>query len=120
MRLEAAAQAPLVIGTVCVLRREKNLLQLIEVFAKIRAGAPSAKLLIVGSGPEEPALKDAASRLALGDAAVFLPTASDVVPALRSIDLRPSVAYRRHAERGDGSHGLRIRPVATAWAAVRS
>jgi len=86
-RLDAVAEAGLVIGTVCVLRPEKNLGQLIEVFGRIRLRRPAAKLLIVGSGPEEVALKAACARLGLGDSAIFLPTTSDVAPALRSIDI---------------------------------
>lgn len=87
-RIDAVAGAGLVIGTVCVLRREKNLGQLIEAFAKIRAGHAGVRLLIAGSGPEEQNLKALAARLGLdAQACVFLPTTADVPRVLRSIDI---------------------------------
>ena len=86
-RLNQVADASLVIGTVCVLRPEKNLAQLLEAFAKVRAGVPGARLLIVGSGSEEQMLKSLAARLGLEQAAVFLPSTRDVAAAMRSIDI---------------------------------
>jgi glycosyltransferase involved in cell wall biosynthesis len=83
---EHSVDAP-VIGTVCVLRREKNLGQLIEAFSQIRARSPGAKLLIVGSGPEESNLKAAGAHLGLADSATFLPSVSDVTRAMRNIDI---------------------------------
>jgi glycosyltransferase involved in cell wall biosynthesis len=77
----------LVIGTVCVLRQEKNLGQLIEAFAAIHAQSPDAKLLIVGSGPEERNLKAAVARLGLTGATTFEPSVSDVTHAMRGIDI---------------------------------
>jgi glycosyltransferase involved in cell wall biosynthesis len=87
MRLPAVADAPLVIGAVCVLRPEKNLGSLLNAFSRIHTQSPAARLLIIGSGPEEPFLKATAARLGLSDTAIFLPTTSDVAPAMRSIDI---------------------------------
>jgi len=86
-RLGLMAECPLVVGSVSVLRKEKNLGHLIAAFARVRPSVPAAKLLIVGSGPEEEQLKDQAVRLGLQDACVFLPSTADVAPALRSIDI---------------------------------
>lgn len=52
----------LAIGTVATLRREKNLAVLIEAAAKLMADFAELRLLIVGAGPEEDALKRAADR----------------------------------------------------------
>ncbi len=85
---DVVAGAGLVIGTVCVLRREKNLGQLIEAFAKIRVHHTGLKLLIVGSGPEEQNLKDKARNSGLQEKdCVFLPTTVNVPRVLRSIDI---------------------------------
>jgi glycosyltransferase involved in cell wall biosynthesis len=86
-RLECLKDAPLVIGTVCVMRAEKNLGQLIEAFARLQPRIPRARLLLMGSGPEEPKLKALAARLGITDACCFMPSAADVRAALRSIDI---------------------------------
>ncbi len=86
-RIDAVAAAELVIGTLCVLRPEKNLTMLLQAFAAIRANAPNARLLVVGSGPEEQALKAKAASFRLTDVSVFLPTVQDVANVLRSIDI---------------------------------
>ena len=70
-----------------VLRREKNLGQLIDAFGRIHRNFPGATLLIVGSGPEEANLKAQAERLGINEACRFLPSTSDVTPALYSIDI---------------------------------
>jgi L-malate glycosyltransferase len=86
-RLEPVKNASLVLGCVSVLRAEKNLEQLIEAFARVQARISGAKLLLMGSGPEEAKLKDLAVRLGAADACCFLPSAADVRGALRSIDI---------------------------------
>lgn len=87
VRLDALAGAGVVIGSACVLRREKNLGQLLQAFARVRSQVPGAKLLLVGSGPEEDNLKAQAARLGIAPACCFVPTMKDVAPALRSIDI---------------------------------
>jgi glycosyltransferase involved in cell wall biosynthesis len=56
----SAAAIPL-IGTVAALRPEKNVARLIDAFALLRARRP-ARLVIVGDGPERPALESLAAR----------------------------------------------------------
>jgi glycosyltransferase involved in cell wall biosynthesis len=63
------ADAPLVVGTVAALRPEKNLARLLRAFAML-AGAPH--LVIVGDGPERPALTGLAAALGLQDRVRFI------------------------------------------------
>ena len=82
--LEGAAG---VVGTLCVLRPEKNVRLLMGAFAVIAATRPEIKLLIVGSGPEEAQLRELAERLGIGTACSFRPSTSEVAAALRSMDV---------------------------------
>lgn len=86
-RIPEAADASLVIGTVCVLRPEKNVAQLLESFARVRSIRPGMKLLIVGSGPERERLRAMSAEIGLGADCIFLPSTSDVTEALLSIDI---------------------------------
>ena len=86
-RLEEVRDAELVIGTVGVLRPEKNLAHLIEAFQRVRQGNARIKLLIIGSGPEEQSLRGLAARLGVTPQCVFLPSTADVTSALSSIDI---------------------------------
>jgi glycosyltransferase involved in cell wall biosynthesis len=79
--------ASLVVGTVCVLRPEKNLALLLEAFEAATSHSKSIRLLITGSGPEEPALRTLAQTLKITDKCVFHPSTADVAPVLRSIDI---------------------------------
>jgi glycosyltransferase involved in cell wall biosynthesis len=78
---------PLVIGTVCVLRPEKNVGQLLEAFAKVRNLRSGMKLLIVGSGPERDGLVAKSAALGIADACTFQPGTADVPAAMRAIDI---------------------------------
>lgn len=55
----------LVIGTVAALRPEKNLARLIRAFQPLAAARPDASLVIVGDGPERPALEALVATLRL-------------------------------------------------------
>jgi L-malate glycosyltransferase len=79
--------APMIIGTVCVLRPEKSLEVLQEAFSKIWRQIPGIKLLIVGSGPELPKIQANSARLGIQDASVLLPATSPVAPLMRAIDV---------------------------------
>jgi glycosyltransferase involved in cell wall biosynthesis len=87
VRLPAVAGADLVIGSVSVLRKEKNLGLLLEAVARVRISAPGVKMLLVGNGPEEERLKRQAVQLGLADACRFLPATTEVTRALHSIDI---------------------------------
>ncbi len=76
-----------VVGTVCVLRPEKNLGLLLEAFAAVARKACDLKLLITGSGPEEPALRALAETLKIANRCVFRPSTPEVANVLRSIDV---------------------------------
>jgi glycosyltransferase involved in cell wall biosynthesis len=78
----AAVPDGVVIGVVCALRPEKDLLTLMEAFKMVRSEHPEARLVIVGSGTMLPALKAAAT-----EGCHFYPAAADVAPWLRAIDI---------------------------------
>jgi L-malate glycosyltransferase len=86
-RLDELRGATVVIGCVCVFRAEKNLPQLLEVFARVRERVPGVKLLLMGSGPEEAKIHATAMALGIEGDCCFLPSAADVSAALRSIDV---------------------------------
>ena len=86
-RLAEVREAGLVVGTVGVLRPEKNLAHLIQAFQRVGEGNARMKLLIVGSGPEEESLRALAARLGVAAQCSFLPATADVTAALSSIDI---------------------------------
>jgi L-malate glycosyltransferase len=83
----ALTNASLVIGAVCVLRPEKDLLTLVEAFARVSRIASGLALLIVGSGPMLAALQDRARDLGILSQCVFQPEVTDVAPWLKEIDI---------------------------------
>jgi len=86
-RVPALLDASLVIGVVCVLRPEKGLSILLNAFAQSTSLDKQARLLIVGSGSELPALESLATQLAIRHRCIFQPAVSDVAPWLESIDI---------------------------------
>lgn len=85
-RFDVAASGPgrgngiPVIGTVAALRPEKNLSRLLHAFAQI-ADLHPARLVIVGDGPERPALTQLAATLGVGERVTFTGHREDT-PAL--------------------------------------
>ena len=77
------------IGTVATLRREKNIARLIETFRKLRESNPSRKisLVIVGDGPERPALQMLAADLGLSDHVLFAGASTHPEDWLRKMDI---------------------------------
>ncbi len=75
--LQLPAGAP-VVGIVAALRPEKNHGLFLEAAAAVLAEIPEARFLIVGDGPQRPALHDAARRLGIDQAVHFLGTRSDI------------------------------------------
>jgi L-malate glycosyltransferase len=86
-RVPALKNASLVIGVLCVLRPEKDLVTLIGTFARIAAKNCDVRLAIVGSGPELARLKILAQGLGILDQCVFQPAVSNVASWLKSIDI---------------------------------
>lgn len=81
------ADAELVIGVVALLRPEKGLDTLMNAFGKVARSRPGARLLLVGSGEMEEPLKQQAAQLGVAAQCWFEPTAKDVGPWLRGIDI---------------------------------
>ena len=75
-----------VIGTVATLRREKALGRLIEAFSAIRAQR-ACRLVIVGDGPERPALENAVASLDLGEHVTFTGSVDRPEQILGAFDL---------------------------------
>jgi glycosyltransferase involved in cell wall biosynthesis len=84
---DALMSAPLTVGTVCVLRPEKNLTLLQEAFARIKHIRSGLRLVIVGSGPLLATLKENADRLEISESTVFVPATRDVATWLRAMDI---------------------------------
>ena len=75
-----------VIGTVAALRPEKNLQRLLRAFALV-AQATAARLVIVGDGPERPALEALATELGLGGQVSFLGHVTDPAALFAGFDV---------------------------------
>jgi len=75
-----------VIGTVAALRKEKNLGRLLEAFAMLPDGA-GARLVIVGDGPERPALEARAAGLGIEDRVTFAGHAERPETAFAGFDI---------------------------------
>lgn len=83
----ALGGSPLVIGTVCGLRPEKDLPTLLKAFAQVRARQPGMKLAVVGSGPMLADLQSLASSLGIQADCVFESATQNVTDWLHSIDI---------------------------------
>ena len=79
--------ASVVIGTVCVMRPEKNLPLLLEAFSVVAAGRRDLRLFLVGGGPEELALRALSVQLGIVEKCVFHVSSSDVAACLSAIDV---------------------------------
>jgi len=91
-RPHALADASLVVGVVCALRPEKGLPTLIDAFAKVVTGPPSAlrsglRLVVIGSGAMLERLQEMSLRLGLQNRCHFEPSTADVAAWLRAIDI---------------------------------
>jgi glycosyltransferase involved in cell wall biosynthesis len=75
-----------VIGTVAALRAEKNLARLLHAVALVRRDH-RARLVIVGDGPERPALRALADTLGIADSVHFAGHSTDTAPAYRGFDI---------------------------------
>ncbi len=82
----ASARAVPVVGTVAALRPEKNLFRLLRAFALVRRDRP-ARLVIVGDGPERPALAALAAALGIADDIGFAGHLAAPAQAYRGFDV---------------------------------
>jgi L-malate glycosyltransferase len=80
-------QGSIVIGVVCALRPEKDLMVLVDAFARIGQVFEQARLLIVGSGPEREALQGRVQQHGIWDRTHFEQSVADTAPWLRAIDI---------------------------------
>jgi len=80
------AGAEAVIGTVAALRPEKNLSRLLRAFSRVAEALP-VRLVIVGDGPERPALERLAGELGLGGRVQFIGHVDDPAPLYRAMDV---------------------------------
>ena len=67
--------------------REKNISLALRAFARVHARIKDAGLVIVGSGPMLPMLKNEARRLSIADAVVFEPWTHDIASYYKTADL---------------------------------
>jgi glycosyltransferase involved in cell wall biosynthesis len=84
--LDLPADAP-VIGTVGNFTAKKDHATLLTSFAAVHSERPAARLVLVGLGPLEQALRDQAASLGLADAVVFTGMRDDVFELLPGFDL---------------------------------
>lgn len=93
-RPEIVGDASLVIGSICVFRKEKDLPTLVRAFAKVCSGKPTIKLLLIGGGEQTESLRHLAAELGVTNQVVLMPAARDVARWHRVLDIfvLPSVS----------------------------
>jgi glycosyltransferase involved in cell wall biosynthesis len=84
---DALRDAGVVVGTLAVLRAEKNTGLLLEAFARVLPRAPRARLLIVGDGPMREALEARAVHLGIRQACIFEGATTTPARWLRAMDV---------------------------------
>jgi glycosyltransferase involved in cell wall biosynthesis len=86
-RPQELREASAIVGVVCVLRPEKDLITLQKAFALVAASHPGLRLVIVGSGPERDRLLENARELGIEAQSHFVPATADVTSWLHAIDI---------------------------------
>ena len=86
-RLLRAAEAPITIRTVCVLRPEKRVDLLLQAFAELLQSHENLQLFIIGEGPEGPQLRKYAEGLGLASNTIFMSAVKDVARHLQDTDI---------------------------------
>lgn len=86
--------APVVIGAVAVFRPEKDLVSLIDAFARLRETYPRTRLVLAGAGPTLQELEARRADLRLADCCDILPPPANVADLMRNIDI--FVSCSRH------------------------
>jgi glycosyltransferase involved in cell wall biosynthesis len=77
----------LVIGTVARLDPVKDLTTLVEAFARVRAQLATARLVMIGDGPERARIHDHVARLGLSDHVLMAGARNDVRVLLPAFDI---------------------------------
>lgn len=85
-RLDIAPSAP-VVGIVAALRPEKNHALFLQAAKRVRTKLPQAQFVIVGDGPERPALEALSRELGLAEAVQFLGTREDIAEVVATFDV---------------------------------
>lgn len=88
------ADAP-VAGILAALRPEKNHELFLRAAARVRQTLPNARFVVIGEGPERPAIEGWINELGLGDAVLLLGNRSDVPDVLAALDV---LALTSHME----------------------
>jgi len=86
--------ADLVVGTVARFDPVKGLDVLLEAFAQVLARVPTARLLLVGGGPEERRLRELAGRLGISERVVFAGPRPASARCVRAMDLYVTASRR--------------------------
>lgn len=81
-----SAQTP-VVGVVAALRPEKNLTLFLEAAAAVNQKLPTARFVLVGSGPEEAKLRAKAKELGITANVQFLGSRPDIPQLLSALDV---------------------------------
>jgi glycosyltransferase involved in cell wall biosynthesis len=84
---DALRGAGIVVGTLAVLRPEKNIQLLLEAFARVLPRTPGARLLIVGDGPMRKGLEAQVVNLGIRHACVFEGATTTPARWLRAMDV---------------------------------
>jgi len=66
---------------------EKNLMLLLRAFLRLRRAVPDARLLLVGSGPEEETLRRTAAEWTLGEGVRIVPWTDDMASVYAQADV---------------------------------
>ena len=84
--LNVPGQGPL-IGTVAKLRPEKNLARVLRAVAVLQGQSVACRLVVIGDGPERPALERLAVELGIADTTHFAGHVPDPAAAYRAMDV---------------------------------
>ena len=87
LRREQGLEGKYVILTCCRLSKEKGLEYLLRAMPELRARNVDTRLLVLGSGAEEQALKDLSASLGLGNVIRFLGWRDDAIDWMAAADL---------------------------------
>ena len=77
----------LVIGHIGRFSAQKNHVFLLDIFAKIKAKRPDAKLLLIGEGPLQEKVRQKSTDLGLSDSVIFAGVRRDVPALLSAMDV---------------------------------